>query len=180
MKKFRLAFTLTLFFVAGVVSNTLKAQTVTLNDQNLYGFTTIDAGMIETQKEALEGNAEAQYELGQILAEGTSAVLSNMQEAKYWLDKAANNGHNQARLSLALIYLKGQKEEVEKGIDLLESAGKEGFLEAQTTLGVLYLEGDKVTQNMTKAAFWMKQAYDQGDDLAAMAWNQHQMQKYLK
>jgi hypothetical protein len=51
------------------------------------------------QKAAFQGLAEAQYNLGRLLAYGD--VERNLALAKYWLQRAAQLGHKDARLALA-------------------------------------------------------------------------------
>ena len=51
------------------------------------------------QRAAMQGYADAQYNMGRLLASGE--VEQNMAEALYWLEHAAAQGHNDARLALA-------------------------------------------------------------------------------
>jgi len=51
------------------------------------------------QKAAMQGFADAQYNMGRLLANGQ--VEQNLAEARYWLEHAAAQGHNDARSALA-------------------------------------------------------------------------------
>lgn len=58
-----------------------------------------EAALVWYQKAALQGLADAQYNLGRLLAYGD--VDRNFAQAAYWLQSAAKQGHKEAGLALA-------------------------------------------------------------------------------
>jgi TPR repeat protein len=62
------------------------------------------------RKAALQGMAEAQFNLGRLLAYGD--IERNLDEAVYWLQRAVKSGHEEASLLLAKVTEAAQSEEV--------------------------------------------------------------------
>lgn len=71
----------------------------TLYEQGKGVKTNPQAALVWYQKAALQGLADAQYNLGRLLAYGD--VERNLAQAAYWLQSAAKQGHNEADLTLA-------------------------------------------------------------------------------
>ena len=61
------------------------------------------------QKAAMQGFADAQYNMGRVLANDTEE--QNLAEALYWLEHAASQGHSDARSALARLK-RGTKSDV--------------------------------------------------------------------
>ena len=88
---------------------------------------------------AEEGNAEAQYELGDCYLSGITGEGKNMIEAARWFRKAAAQGHAQAQYNLGLCYYYGRglpenRTEAEKWF---RKAAEQGDPDAQNKLEVL-------------------------------------------
>lgn len=125
----------------------------------------IDQAIAWFQKAALQGNAEAQYQLGGIyifsLSERHDDTLG-----KAWLLKAAELGHVQAKIDLGVHYLYGRPPDREAAIVWLERAAVSGSKKAQLTLGIAYDTGNLKTDDLVKAyrlrptaAFWKLNSY---------------------
>lgn len=70
--------------------------------------------LIKEQKEtkellanALNGDVDAQYQLGKIYLEGNLAVRQNLDKAKEWFEQSANTGYAKAQCELGNMYFRG-------------------------------------------------------------------------
>ncbi|OCA03420.1 tetratricopeptide repeat protein [Akkermansia glycaniphila] len=125
---------------------------------------------IARDSEAAEnGQADAQYRLGQHYQNGT--ILNNYygQSAHYWYQKAAEQGHPQAQLALAQLYafgidpLNSQKQQHEKQAAYwYRRAAEQGVMQAQIELAHCYAFGWGIEENAALAAHWYARADKQG------------------
>lgn len=83
----------------------------------------------------------------------------------YWLRKADENGHPEAKMTLAMAYLCGAgipKDEVE-GVQWLKKSAETGNANAQYELGNAYMNGvGNLPKDDSKALEWFKKAASQG------------------
>ena len=134
----------------------------------------------EYQKATEQKDAEAQYHVGLMYADGSYTKRRHFKgfeygfdeqlkaqpdyiKAKEWFEKAANQGHIAAQHSLALLYYNGQgtKQNYSKGIAWDTKAAKKGDAVAQYTLATLYYNGTGVKKNYFKAKQWFAKAAEQ-------------------
>ena len=138
---------------------------------------------------AIQGNANAQYHLGLLYAQGRG-VPHNYGEALKWYRKAAEQGHANAQHNLGSLYDLGRgvphnsreawkwfRKAAEQGhanaqinVSVMEGAPEEtvraavqGDAKAQNRLGLMYDKGRGVPQNYGEAAKWFRKAAEQGD-----------------
>ena len=106
----------------------------------------------ETKQLAMDGVADAQYNLGKMYEVG-QGVEANLEEAVKWYLKAAEQGHAGAEIRIGLMHLYGvgQEKDAAKAAEYLAKAAEKGYAEAQFNLGLLYMKGEGVTQDMTQA-----------------------------
>lgn len=109
----------------------------------------LDKAVLYYTKSAIKENVKAQFALSVIAADG-----SDMDEAIYWWEKAAGNGHSQAKFNLIICYLYGIgiEKDVDKALGLMqkgvaESDGKIGYLLARE-----YYQGKNIPRNFELAA----------------------------
>ena len=100
-------------------------------DSPVSAETTISAEttlLAETKALAESGNAEAQFKLGGMYAEG-KAVPNDFTEARQWFSKAAEQGHTEAMYFLGIIYIRGFgiTPDITQGYTWLCLAAKAGF-----------------------------------------------------
>ena len=141
---------------------------------------------------AEQGDAEAQYLLGQCYLKGKGvpvgkrAATSWMQEfytpdglvtavdkvqAVEWFRKAAAQGHAKARMHLGIFYEmedaivteKEAEECFEKAVPGLRKEAEQGDAEAQQLLGAYLIGKAKNEENLREAIRWVRKAADQGD-----------------
>jgi TPR repeat protein len=106
----------------------------------------------ETKQLAMEGVADAQYNLGKMYEIG-QGVEADMEEAVKWYLKAAGQGHAQAEIRVGLMHMHGVglEKDAAKAAEYLSKAAEKGYAEAQFNLGLLYMKGEGVVQDMTQA-----------------------------
>lgn len=119
---------------------------------------------MENKKAAEQGNAEAQYNLGQYYEIGVD-VDEDEKMAFEWYSKAAKQGLVEAQDALGRCYHNGigVEKNDEKAVEWWLKAAGQGNVEAQNSLGICYAKGRGVKQDYEKAVMWWKKAADQGD-----------------
>lgn len=117
---------------------------------------------IETMHLAEHGDLEAQFQVGLLFEKGEQ-VSRDYAEAEKWYRKAAEQGHPDAMLYLAMLYFNGNDiinkdfKEVEKwyrrsALKGYDDNGSQG-------LGNMYLNGIGVEKDLVKAYIWYSQIF---------------------
>lgn len=112
----------------------------------------------ELEKYAKEGNAEAQFCVGEFYYNGTD-VEKNLKKAAQWYDMAVAQGHEKAKKNLGSFYSK----------QLANRVATEANLELQYYLGLCYLNGVEIAADKEKAANLFELSMNQGNRDAAKA-----------
>ena len=112
---------------------------------------------------AEEGNAVAQYNLGQMYRRG-DGVPQDYKEAARWYTLAANQGDVDARYNLALMYENGEgvSQDYKEAVRLWRLAAKQGDAEAQHNLANRYYYGEGVIKDIVFAHMWKNIAASNG------------------
>jgi TPR repeat protein len=120
----------------------------------------------ETRKEAENGNAEAQYALGNIYASGLGVKQDDLQ-AVIWWKKAASQGNPKAETSLGNMYLQGRGglwNSFIEAMKLWESAAAKNDSLAQLQLAVSYRNGRIASeQDFELGLEWLIKSAEQGN-----------------
>ena len=106
------------------------------------------------------GDAEAQYSLGTLYAEG-KGVEQNDATAFLWFQRAANQGVAAAQYNLGASYATGAgigKSDVDAA-RWFRRAADQGMAFAQLNLGLLYAAGNGVPQDDVEAYKWLELAF---------------------
>ena len=117
---------------------------------------------------AKNGDAEAQYNVGMIYANG-KGVKADLSEAMKWYEKAALQGHIEAQHALGLLnthagnYIFANPED---SVKWFRAAAEQGHASSQHFLADAYVEGDGVVRNYAEAAKWYQKAAIQGEGMA--------------
>jgi TPR repeat protein len=124
----------------------------------------VAAGWLE--KSAVQGNAYAENELGDLYTQG-EGVPKNPRIAADWWEKAARRGSVRAQVKLGkwLLEAKGPGDG-EEGRRWLERAATEDSAEAQYLLGRMYHEGEWVPRDPALAKSLLERSALQGYDSA--------------
>ena len=110
-------------------------------------------------RQAQQGDAKAQYQLGSHYAQGVG-VEQSWTEAALWYAKAAEQHLPAAQHSLGVCYAykRGVPKDLKRAAELYHSAAESGYALAQKDLGVCYARGRGVDQSWEKAVEWYKKA----------------------
>lgn len=116
-----------------------------------------------THKEAVQGDVEAQNNLG-VMYDNGIGVVEDDKEAVKWYLKAAEQGYADAQNNLGVMYNngKGVIEDDEEAVKWYRKAAEQGFAEAQCNLGLMYANGNGVIRDGKEAVKWYRKAIDQG------------------
>ena len=113
---------------------------------------------------AKQGNAHAEFNLGQLFHRGQGVIQDHKTAAKWWR-LAAEQGIAVAQNNLGVMYEKGLgvPEDHEAAAKWYRLAAKQKYATAQFNLGWMYYTGRGVEMDNKKAAHWWKLAARQGD-----------------
>ena len=130
-----------------------------------------------TKKAAEGGDAEAQFRLGRMYADG-KGVKQDYKQAVEWYRKAAEQGLANAQNHMGVMYKNGRgvTKDNKKAAEWYKKAAEQGHPWAQVNLGHLYEHGFGVSKNRATAIKWYRQAAAQNEDKSA----KEQAQKDLK
>ena len=117
---------------------------------------------------AEHGDAEAQYNLGNLyyLGEGTPQDYA---EAAKWYRLAAEQGNAAAQNNLGVMYDEGEgvRQDDREAVKWYRKAAEQGNASAQYNLGVMYDLGEGVPKNCVKAYAWLNLSAAKGKENAA-------------
>jgi TPR repeat protein len=170
------------------------------NERESGSFSEVESQVLSTNKlMASFGDAGSQFQLANMYQEGR-VVQKNLDEAKHWYIKAAEQGNKEAQVTLARIYDRGNY--TKKALDLYILAAEQGSAAALYKLGrrntdegksavyyfksaeqnnsdaleklaYIHLYGYGVKQDIVKAAMFYRKAVEQGDMFSHRALAQH-------
>jgi TPR repeat protein len=123
---------------------------------------------------AMQGNADAQFNMGQAYKLGRGVPV-DLKQAEQWYRKAALQGHEQAEGYYGLaLFENGKRAE---SVQWLQRAVSRGDARAQYILGIMLFNGDAVQKDWVRAYALMVRASGSGLDAAVKA--RAQMDQYL-
>ena len=110
---------------------------------------------------------EIAYLKGVVYRDGFSGVEKNLQKTAQMFTLAANRGHAQAQLDLAVMYANGLgvSRDVDKFLFWTEKAAKQGVADAALNIGYLYFSGgngNRIKVDYAKALEYLKIAVEAG------------------
>lgn len=113
---------------------------------------------------AEQGNADAEFQLGLIYANGQSVPKDDKQAAE-WFTKAANKGLMAAQTKLGFMYAvgRGVAQNYTTALYWCYKAAEQGDVIAQYNLGLMYAKGQGVVKDNSLALSWYSKAALQGD-----------------
>jgi hypothetical protein len=112
---------------------------------------------------AEQGNAQAQYRLGNVYLYGQGVPKDN-DEALRWYRKAADQGNAAAEYGVGYMYFHGLSapQDYAEAARWCRKAADQGYVKAQSILGSDYYYGYGVERDDSQAVFWYRKAADQG------------------
>ena len=155
-------------------SNVMMQQTLALAAQ--FKESKERALAIQQIAEAIEASeaelelANLKFKLGSLYHNGID-LEKNTKQATSWYQKAAQLGHPNAQVNLALLLLKGEGSTPnhQEAIGWLMKAANQGSPEGQASLGMLYALGQGVSTDLVRAQKWITLAAEQGNSEALVA-----------
>lgn len=123
---------------------------------------------------AVQGNPDAQFNLGQAYKLGRG-VTADLLQAQEWYRKAAIQGHPQAQDNYGLaLFQNGKRSEA---VEWLQRSASRGEPRAQFVLGTMYFNGDAVERDWVRAYALIVRSSQSGLPQASTALAQ--MDKYI-
>lgn len=121
---------------------------------------------------AEHGNAEAQYNLGNVYYLGEGAP-QDFAEAAKWYGLAAEQGNASAQNNLGVMYDEGEAvpQDDREAVKWYLKAAEQGNASAQYNLGVMYELGEGVPKDWVKAYAWLSLSAANGKKNAARGKN---------
>ena len=119
------------------------------------------------RKDAEQGDASAQFELGLMYVKG-KVVPRDAAQAVAWFRKAAEQGDASAQRSLGVMYEAGDgvRSDAAQAVAWFRQAAEQGDVIAQLNLIRIYLNGEGVPRDAAQAAAWCRKAAEQGNAYA--------------
>ncbi|MGA2402736.1 MAG: tetratricopeptide repeat protein [Syntrophobacteraceae bacterium] len=116
---------------------------------------------------AEQGNADAQWNLGVMFANG-QGVQKDYVEAVKWTGKAAEQGVADAQYNLGVMYYNGTgvPQDYTEAVKWFRRAAEQGVAEAQYDLGVMYYNGTGMPEDFVQAHVCFNLAAAQGNEEA--------------
>jgi S1-C subfamily serine protease len=120
-------------------------------------------GFEQTKKEAEQGDAVAQFNLGLMYANG-DGVPQDYKEVVKWYRLAADQGLAYAQFNLGLMYANGDgvPQDYKEVVKWWRLAAEQGHVKAQFNLGVAYRNGEGVPQDYVQSYAWFNLATASG------------------
>lgn len=125
------------------------------------------AALRELRPLAEQGNAKAQFFLGEMYLYGFG-VPQDDREAVKWYRRAAEQGAALAQRQLGIMYAEGLgvPQDYREAVKWNRLAAEQGNARAQLGLGRMYFEGQGVPQDHQAAVRWLRRAAEQGNATA--------------
>jgi hypothetical protein len=110
---------------------------------------------------ALNGDADAQYRLGDMYAKG-EGVRQDFQQAFNWYLRAASQDEPRGQFEVAEAYEQGRgvAQDSKKAAAWYLTAAEHGNPKAQYAIGLLYAKGSNMPLDLVKARMWLGLAGD--------------------
>ncbi|WP_315985027.1 tetratricopeptide repeat protein [Pseudomonas arsenicoxydans] len=127
------------------------------------GYACASQDMTEVRNRAEQGDAGAQYLLGNCYEEGVG-VTQDYPQAVAWYRKAAEQGNAKAQSNLGASYEHGYgvTQDYQQAVAWYRKAAEQGEAAAQSNLGLSYASGHGVAQDYPQALAWYRKAAEQG------------------
>jgi TPR repeat protein len=113
---------------------------------------------------AEQGDASAQYNLGQMYDKG-QGVIQDYKEAMKWFRRSAEQGITKAQNNFGVVYAKGKGvgQDYKREVKWYRKAAEQGNASAQYGLGFKYRKGIGVVQDNVYAHMWFNIAASNGN-----------------
>jgi TPR repeat protein len=140
------------------------------SQQKMASETLSEAAKNSTRLKAAEnGDARAQFELGQSLLQSFSDNPDEMAIAVRWLSKSADQGNTNAMVALGRLSKVGLGvlQSYEQSLEWMKAAAHQGNSDGMLELGRLYREGIAVPKDIVQAYIWLNRSAAKHNRIAA-------------
>ena len=122
-----------------------------------------NAEFIILRAKAEKGDAQSQFEFGQVFYSGEFGKATNYLEAVKWFRKAAGQNYPQAQYDLGVCYESGNgvPQNYAEAVQWYRKAAEQNFAAAQNNLGKCFYAGQGVATNQAEAVEWFREAAGQ-------------------
>jgi len=136
--------------------------------QEAYSSGDYETALTEWQTLADEGNADAQFGLGLLYANGFGVAMNDDQALK-WYGLAAGQSHADAQANLGVMHANGWgvPQSDEEALKWYSLAAEQGILAAQMAVAKMYASDFGPERNFVQAHKWFNVASELGDYNAA-------------
>jgi len=143
-------------------------------------------------KQPQKEDAIDQFDLAKNYFEGKIVKKDPIKAFELYRESAAK-GYHKAQYTLGMLYkeghiLKGSSnnhdfklkvpQDYELAYQWLRNAALQGNKAAQYEIGKMLIEGEGVKNNMERAKYWIKAAFNNGHEKAEIIWETHELWKY--
>ena len=152
-----------LVFSIALISPSYSAMRQSNNDTCMSSFKNhSDTAFPVCIKEAMKGDADAQYSVGLMYINGDGEA--NYKNGLNWFTKAADKGHKAALNRLTAIYTIGEfvPKNLKKVFEVNLKAAKSGNTTSQSNVGYLYKTGTGTSINLKESFYWYSKAAEKG------------------
>lgn len=132
------------FFLSIFVLMTTSAPAHSQDDSDVYLQYLIEEAELD--------DTASQYQLGIIYYAGRGVDV-NYDEARWWFQSAAEQGHQKAQYALGYMYFEGEgvSKNSAEAVRWFKLSAEKGFAPAQASLGNRYFNGDGVGKDNAEA-----------------------------
>ncbi|WP_137754497.1 SPOR domain-containing protein [Sphingopyxis sp. L1A2A] len=163
MRHFRTAVSLALPLLA-VTMLTAPAYADVKDGVDAWQRGDYQGAVAQWRPEALAGDADAQFNLGQAYKLGRG-VPADLDQAEAWYRRAAKQGHLQAEDNLGLVLFTANRRD--EAMPFIRRSAERGEPRAQYVLGTALFNGDLAPQDLPRAYALTKRASDAGLGIAS-------------
>jgi TPR repeat protein len=124
------------------------------------------------RKAAEQGDAEAEYRLGEMYVQGSNGLAHDLSQGLALMTKAAEQGNVHSQYGLGQLYWYGQfgvPKDTAKAVAWHRKAADLGYALSASSLGIAYEFGIGVPKDIDQAAGWYRKAAQQDGPLKRRA-----------
>ncbi len=130
--------------------------------QNICARLFAQAGNVQKEKYWRERMAENSPDACYEKAREYATWSTKKEESRFWMEKAAEQGHLEAQLNCYDYYIDQEHCDFTRALYWVEKAAIQGHAEAQYTCAEFYMIGRGTKEDKQRALYWVEKAAEQG------------------
>ena len=142
----------------------IEMQSIVEKAKSYFNAGNYSQAIVYFKQAAEQGDAEAQFEVGRMYAEGIGRK-KDCYEAVKWYQMAVKQNNANAKAWLSDLYIIGCGVELDydKALKLIRESVSQGNAYGMNNLGYMYNQGYGVSKNNTEAVKWYRKSAELGD-----------------